>query len=278
MPLTKNIRQSPMIRFFNKKNESSRLPRKNVNSIKDLSTRGAQVKEKYNNIQQFFVSTFVQKLKRQKYLIENLITNPNFWLIFFTDIFLIILSYSLAWSVRFSGDLIAPPYNLSLSLLTLIICIKLLSFHVFEMYRGLWRYISYVGLLNIMKGVFLAEILVVVVLLYGNCFQEYSRFFFILDAFFTFSFIAGERLAIRYFHNKKEKPFVLKKEYSAKKRLLLIGTGSAAEKVLRELKENKELPYLPMGIVDDNTSTIGLKIHGTPVVGLLKDIKEHAFC
>ena len=60
-----------------------------------------------------------------------------------------------------------------------------------------------------------------------------------------------------------------------RKRLLLVGAGDAAEKVIREVHDNGLLPYLVIGIVDDDPSKTGLKIHGIPVVGLVEDLEEH---
>ncbi|MCI5223692.1 MAG: polysaccharide biosynthesis protein, partial [Candidatus Electrothrix sp. AR4] len=220
----------------------------------------------------------VRKIKRQGYLFENLVANPNFWLVLSSDIFLIILSFYTASLVRFPDEIIAAPCRVSLALLLLTICIKIFIFHVFELYRGLWRYIGYIGLLNILKGTCIAELFIVTCLFYGGVFEGYSRFFFIIDAFLTFFLISTERLAIRYLYDKLQKNTHTKHQSRSKKRLLLIGAGDSTENVLRELNDLRELPYLPVGIVDDNPRTVGMKIHGVPVVGLVADIKEHIFC
>lgn len=56
--------------------------------------------------------------------------------------------------------------------------------------------------------------------------------------------------------------------------MLLIGAGSAAEKVIREIKDNSNVPYEIVGLVDDDSKKHGLKIHGIPVVGGLDTLKE----
>ena len=60
-----------------------------------------------------------------------------------------------------------------------------------------------------------------------------------------------------------------------KHRLLLIGAGDAAEMIIREVFNNAELPYVVVGMVDDNPNKTGLKIHSVPVLGLVDDLEEH---
>ncbi len=55
----------------------------------------------------------------------------------------------------------------------------------------------------------------------------------------------------------------------------MIGAGDAAEKVLREIHDNNQLPYRAIGMVDDDPAKTGLKLHGVPVLGLIDDLQEH---
>jgi len=55
----------------------------------------------------------------------------------------------------------------------------------------------------------------------------------------------------------------------------LIGAGDAAEKILRELNNNPSTPYFPVGLLDDDPTKNGLKIHGVPVIGTVEDVAVH---
>ena len=57
------------------------------------------------------------------------------------------------------------------------------------------------------------------------------------------------------------------------RRVLLIGAGDAAEKVIREVSSNSKLPYKIVGLVDDNPSKLGMKIHGIPVMGTIDELE-----
>ena len=68
----------------------------------------------------------------------------------------------------------------------------------------------------------------------------------------------------------------MKRRRAEKRRLLLIGAGDPAEKVLRELQDNPNLPYRPVGLVTLSPHKVGMKLHGVPVFGVVEDLGEHA--
>lgn len=224
---------------------------------------------------------FIRKIKAQCSLLAQQVTHFNFWLLLLTDSFLLVLAFNLAEFIRFADDTSGAggvaAYSFFSSLLTLTVCIKIVIFYVFGLYRGMWRYTSYSDLLNILRGTFVSSLAVVSFLLYLNRFQGISRSVFIIDCLLTFLFISGNRVAIRFFYRKIDgrRSLLPQNTSCVKKRLLLIGAGASAEKVLRELNDNPRLPYEPVGLLDDNSMKVGMKIHGVPVVGMISDIREH---
>ncbi|CAK8722718.1 UDP-N-acetyl-alpha-D-glucosamine C6 dehydratase [Candidatus Electrothrix laxa] len=141
----------------------------------------------------------------------------------------------------------------------------------------MWRYTSYTDIINIFKGTCTASILIVTTAVYLHNFHGFSRSVFIIDALVTFLLICGNRASIRFWYQKREKKRSLRlcQHIGAKKRLLMIGAGSAAEKILRELQENQTLPYIPVGLVDDDPKKIATRVHSIPVVGMIEDLPEH---
>ncbi|TKB09912.1 nucleoside-diphosphate sugar epimerase/dehydratase [Desulforhopalus sp. IMCC35007] len=205
--------------------------------------------------------------------------NPKFWIILSVDIVFIILSLYCAYSLRFEGNLFAlEQFSQFLGILPIMVCVKIPTFYFWGLYRGMWRYTSTEDLFNILKATFIATIILVAILLFINRFSGLSRSVFILDTIFTFLLICGHRVGIRFLFNTSynTKDLLGEREPRAKKRLLLVGAGDAAEKILRELKTNHSLPYTPIALLDDDPQKTGLKIHGVPVVGLVEDLKEHA--
>ena len=217
-----------------------------------------------------------EKISRSFSHLKFRLSNLNFWLLLLSDALLIIASYNISHYIRFI-DISPKPYQSTLHIQYIAVTIKILTFYSVGMYRGMWRYTSYTDILNILKGTCAASILTVTALTYLYNFQGFSRSVFIIDAMVTFLLISGNRISIRFWFQTTEKRRSLQRyQYVAlKKRLLLIGAGSAAEKILRELKENQTLPYIPVGLVDDNPKKIASRIHSIPVVGLIDDLSEH---
>jgi FlaA1/EpsC-like NDP-sugar epimerase len=58
------------------------------------------------------------------------------------------------------------------------------------------------------------------------------------------------------------------------KRLLIVGAGSAGEKLVREIKENGRLRYDLVGFIDDALSKQRLTIHGVKVLGPLQALSK----
>lgn len=209
---------------------------------------------------------------------KNISKNPKFWVVLATDIVLLMLALYFSYRLRFEGSLLETDQVAHYTItLPIIFFVKIPVFYVFGLYRGMWRYTSTRDLTNIIKATIVSSVLIVAILLYINRFEGLSRSVFILDAIFTFLFISGHRGAIRYFYtgSNGSRRFSFIPSHSTKKRLLLIGAGDAAEKILRELQTNTKLPYLPIGLLDDDPQKTGLKIHGVPVVGLVEDLVDH---
>jgi len=223
------------------------------------------------------ISIVVDKLSLQSRLFRNLVKNPKFWFVLGFDTLLIVLAYYLAYAFRFESILQGHIFRQFTGTLPLILGAKIPFFYIFGLYRGMWRYTSLNDIVNILAVSLLSSTVIISLLLLGNRFAGLSRSVFILDCIFTFGLITFHRVAIRFLCQKFSPGhrFLPAEGQPEKKRLLLIGTGNAAEKVLREIDENNGLPYDPIGLVDDDPQKIGFKLHGTPVLGLTEDLEEH---
>ena len=211
-------------------------------------------------------------------LLGNLAKNPKFWLILCVDILLVVLAHYLAYAIRFESFLPGAGLWQFFEMLPLLLSVKIPLFYLFGLYRGMWRYTNLHDIVTILTASLIASLTIVSLLLFGNRFIGFSRSVFLLDFFFTFGFIALHRVMIRYLYQKMSglRSLVPGTEQVEKKRLLLIGTGDAAEKVLREMQENAAVSYKAVALVDDDPAKIGLRLHGVPVVGLTEDLREHA--
>jgi len=177
------------------------------------------------------------------------------------DIGLIALAFLAAYVLRFDGAIPEELYGQVTATLPALIAIKLSLFYYFGLYRIIWAYMDVYDLVTIGKAVTAGTIVTVLALLGLTHFDGFSRVVFVLDGFFLLVLVAGSRTLFRLF-----------REYFAGlprrgRRLLIVGAGDAGEMILREIRNNPELPYQPVGFIDDDVSKGGKRIHGLPVFG-----------
>jgi FlaA1/EpsC-like NDP-sugar epimerase len=203
------------------------------------------------------------------------------------DAFLIISAYYLAYFLRFEGAI--PGKELGHFEITLpyVLGFKLLTFLMFGLYRGMWRYTSLLDLFNILKAATTSSAGIFLGVLFMHSFFGFPRSVFIIDWILTFAFIGGIRVAIRLLLAEKDKDFEavrqmipfrpVIKSTKFKKRLLIIGAGDAGEKMLREVRDNPRLNYEVVGFLDDDPKKKGKRIHGVPVLGPIPKIHKLAY-
>jgi FlaA1/EpsC-like NDP-sugar epimerase len=211
----------------------------------------------------------------------------NFILMLIVDVFILAATWYASHLIRF--DFVIPANWLSscLRLLPLVLGVKVVSFFLLDLYRGMWRYTSIGDLLNIIKAATVSSLIIIAVILLKTRFVGFSRGIFLIDWCLTIIFISGFRLGIRLTFDflKEDKPwrnalrtFVLplKKRRSDFKNLLIIGAGDCGEKIYREIRDNASLRYNVVGFLDDDKSKRGMKIHSIPVLGEIEDLEPIA--
>jgi FlaA1/EpsC-like NDP-sugar epimerase len=205
--------------------------------------------------------------------------NLNFWFVLATDILLLAAAHLLAYGIRFDFALKPHEWANIRAVLPWLLPLKIAVFYFFGLYRGMWRYTGLADLLNICKAVAVSGLLALGGVLFLSRFEGFSRGVFLLDAVFTFLFVAGLRVGLRLFYQRLAGTRFLGGEEghvvrSRRKPLLIIGAGDAAEKIVREILDNRTLPYVIKGFLDDNHAKIGQRIHDIPVLGPIADLAE----
>ncbi|TFG90101.1 MAG: polysaccharide biosynthesis protein, partial [Syntrophobacterales bacterium] len=156
-----------------------------------------------------------------------------------------------------------------------LVAFKLACFFALGLYRGMWRYTSIADLKNMLIAASVSSGVIVLFILYQYRFQGYSRSVYLIDWGLTLMFIGGIRLIIRILLGSPPLSFRRQKPPSGDapaKRLLIVGAGNAAEKVLREINETPWSKFRPVGLLDDDRRKRGKTIHGIPVLGRLDQI------
>lgn len=178
----------------------------------------------------------------------------------FLDALLITLSYYGAYALLFGNFEETTNWTLFIQTLPLLIVLKLGTFLVTGVYRGLWRYTSIGDFFTFTRAVVASSILSVVAILLFYRFQNFSRAVFILDGLILLSAIVTSRMAFRIIRQFLPMPMS-----SEGRRVLIYGAGDGGEMILRELKNNPEWNYQPMGFVDDDPHKKDKLINGLRV-------------
>jgi len=187
-------------------------------------------------------------------------------LVICTQLGLIAAANVTAFDLRFEGDI--PPDQVKLFQwgLPIVLAVYAIGLVAFGIQRGLWRYVGLHDLGRILWASVISS-----AVLYGVVhgllgWVDYPRSVIILTGVLSGLFLAGIRLAVRWFREW------LRVLSPTARRVLVVGAGNAGELLVRDMLSDAGSHYRPVGLVDDDPIKRKMKIHGIPVVGTIADI------
>jgi len=199
-------------------------------------------------------------------------------LVLINDAFLIVLSLYLSYALRFATFNLRDHLDQFFTMLPLVLSVSLATFYVYGLYRGMWRFVGMHDLLAVIKATTIGSILITGILYLFGTINSYPRSIIIMNWFIVIVLIGGSRFAYRLYYESWLKLGHAGKRCSGEN-VLIVGSGSAGEALLREIINNYCLSYNPVGLVDDNRSKRNLTVHGYRVLGNTREIpkivKEH---
>ncbi len=185
-----------------------------------------------------------------------------------------ILASAVAWLVSWFllHDFALPADRLAVAATTLLWTVPLqaLLFRHFGLYRGIWRFASLPDLQRLLKAVGAAAILTPLGPLLWGVSVPVSIYF--LDPLLLIVGMGGSRFAYRAW---KEHRVANALEHPRVRPVIVLGAGSAADFLLRELARNP-VGFRVVGLLDDDPRKIGLRIQDVPVLGRLNEIEPWA--
>lgn len=187
-----------------------------------------------------------------------------------TQLSLILAANLTAFALRFDGD-IPPQYQIIMwNYLPAVLLVYGSGLWVFGIQRGLWRYVGIHDLARILWASLAGSAIfyTVVHLLIGT--TQYPRSVIILTGLLSGLYLAGIRLAVRWFREW------LQITGPSVRRVLIVGAGNAGELLVRDMLSDSGYNSKPVAFVDDDPVKRKMKIHGIPVVGRIVDIKTAA--
>lgn len=182
------------------------------------------------------------------------------------QIVLIGLANLTAFELRFEGD-IPPQYGeIAWQGLPAVLGVLTAAFWVFGVQKGLWRYVGLHDLGRILWAAVLGTVLLYVLIHGALGWTYYPRSVIILTGLLSGLYLAGIRLAVRWFREW------IRITGPDARRVLIVGAGNAGELLVRDMLTDNRYNYRPIGFVDDDPVKRRAKIHGVPVIGTVGEI------
>src|SRR6266566_4809427 len=187
------------------------------------------------------------------------------WFIGMFQGWLIACSVILAWLLRF--DFTLPYRPILLSAIPILVFTRLMTIAYFGLLRGWWKYAGIRDGIDILKAVATGSILFWVIMRFALRAAAFPHTIYVLEALLTAGLLGGVRLLSRVVAES------VRENISSCKRVILIGAGSAAHVILREIRRPGS-PYVAVGCVDDDQSKLGIRIDNVRVLGTVDQLSE----
>jgi FlaA1/EpsC-like NDP-sugar epimerase len=183
----------------------------------------------------------------------------------------VLASFTYYVSFLLAYNFALPPRALTLFArsLTIILVLKFISFRALGLLSGWWRYAGISDLFDITKAAVSSSFgafVILAVLLHPLV----PKSVIVIDMALTVLVIGGARFTVRFYSEYVSRQFPM----ATSKRTLIVGAGRGGNVVVRELQQNADLDYYPVGFVDDDRSKLGIKIQGVKVLGTTDELEQ----
>src|SRR5512133_841718 len=175
---------------------------------------------------------------------------------------------TLSFLFRFDFNLVHEKYTAQfLWSLPINVIVYLVVSIFFNLYQGIWRYVSVDDLKDIVQASALSALIFMSIIIFSGMFLGYPRSIYALNFLFMIVLNGGTRFTIRIFRES----FIPQSEST--KNILIVGAGAAGNEIVKTLKNAKRKEYIPVGFVDRDKSLAGKRIQGLKVFGDLDIIR-----
>ena len=191
-------------------------------------------------------------------------------LAFAHDVLAALAAWALAYWLRLNLDI--PEVFAASMLSAMMVCVPVqaLAFHLFGLYRGVWRFASLPDLRRIVLAVAAGSMAGPFALLMTGLIAGVPRSVFLLEPLLLVLIMGGSRFAYRSW--KEYRLFGALQSQGAP--VLVIGTGDAAVNLVKELARSAD--WRVVGLVDDDAQMHGRVVQEIRVVGGLGDLAAAA--
>jgi FlaA1/EpsC-like NDP-sugar epimerase len=189
---------------------------------------------------------------------------------FVFDLWAVVLAWTLAYIIRFNGPVPEQFAHGGLEAMMWVLVVYAVLFRSYGLYRGMWVFASLPDLLRIGKAVSVGALVVMIGSVLLQPYPVIPRSVLLISPLFLFLIMGGSRALYR-----AAKEFYRYGGLVGQGRpVLVIGAGSAAASLIRELKRSGE--WRLVGILDDDQTKYGRELYGCRVLGSIGDLQKVA--
>ena len=201
-----------------------------------------------------------------------------------SDILSLGLAFAIAIYLKFDAIVCLPEWFLSNGLFMLLVdfVITGLCFVKFKIYKRMWQYFMGMDYANLLISFAISR--VVVILPFTYIWFKFTRSFLTFVVLYSMIFLLlliGSRGVVLVGYNFWKREYLAKKNVDdiGKKRVMIIGAGGAAIRLINELRGVRYLNrYKVVALIDDSKLKQGEMLNGVKVVGgrdaIIKTAKE----
>jgi FlaA1/EpsC-like NDP-sugar epimerase len=199
------------------------------------------------------------------------------------DLAILSIAFSLAFLVRFDGELPLQMTKRLFFTLPYVVLFQYVVLALFGVHRFVWRYVSLREVIRIGAAIGAGSAVLMLVRIIAGQLQStqpYAQYVLVPIGVILVDFalaalgIAGVRALRRVVAERAA--HLLPTPGRKSSRTLLLGAGQAGAMVAREIGQRTELGIHPVGFLDDDPNKKGLVIHGLPVLGSTSDLARFA--
>ena len=173
-------------------------------------------------------------------------------------------TYLAAFFVRFEGHVPLVAMAECLHTLPALLIVMLGVFWIFRLFSGMWSYFSIYDLVRLGAGLAVSIVVFALMIFFfrSMSFGGYPRSVFVLEFLLLGFWLAGSRVLARYI---RERTYGVVSDIEGVERLLIIGNAEDLDVLLKS--SQLRMIGSVIGVVTDNPSHVGMRLHGISVYG-----------
>jgi FlaA1/EpsC-like NDP-sugar epimerase len=186
---------------------------------------------------------------------------------------LIFMSYVGSYILYFGGFIPERFFRIMLLTLPMFLVVQgyFFTYH-YHIHRGLWRYVGFTDLKNILRAALSSMIVLVILEFFIRPYLgKIPPSIIVIDLLLLITLTGGCRLALRHLRENSVPA-------SMAKRVMLVGPLQAVEPLLREM-HGHDMESLPVVIINPDINSRGYRLYDIPIVGgiqqIAKEIPRH---